>query len=189
MSIDTNYAVLSHLLSEHEIDGWAAEFGVYSGYSLEMIAAHVPVIGFDSFEGLPEDWRDGFPKGTFSTNGVFESDGIWTDGVPPNAMIVPGWFSDTVPTFPFPRLGLVHIDCDLYSSTVTALEGVKNAIGPGTYIVFDEFQGYPGWEDHEAKAWKEFCAVYEITATDLMQGEQERCFQIDRMGRTIGLVR
>ena len=58
MSIDTDYAVLRGVLPHVPEWGWAAEFGVYSGYSLDLIAAYKPVIGFDSFEGLPEDWRE-----------------------------------------------------------------------------------------------------------------------------------
>ena len=54
MSIDTDYAVLRGVLPHVPEWGWAAEFGVYSGYSLDLIAAYKPVIGFDSFEGLPE---------------------------------------------------------------------------------------------------------------------------------------
>ena len=176
MSIDTGYKTLQEVL-ERDPEGWAVEFGVYSGYSTGLIAKQMPVIGFDSFEGLPEDWRKGFPKGKFTTEGMdlpHPPDG--------NAILVPGWFEDTVPMFPFPKLGLVHIDCDLYSSTVTALEGVLSAIGPGTYVVFDEFHGYPGAEHHEAKAWQEFIDKYHILAETVAYGPEERAFVISHIG-------
>lgn len=180
MSIDTDYATLREVLSEYRLPGWAVEFGVYSGFSLGLIAEHMPVIGFDSFEGLPEDWREGFPKGAFSCTAKPGDEAYYmSEGHPANAMLVPGWFDETVPGFPFPPLGLVHIDCDLYSSTVTALEGVANVISPGTIIVFDEYHGYPGWEDHEAKAWNEFCERYSVEVEIIAEAEQERAFRID----------
>jgi hypothetical protein len=58
MSIETDYATLRRVLHEHQstlAETWAVEFGVYTGYSLGLIAQRLPVIGFDSFEGLPED--------------------------------------------------------------------------------------------------------------------------------------
>lgn len=179
VSIDTDYSVLREVLLNERLSGWAVEFGVYSGYSLGLIAEHMPVIGFDSFEGLPEDWREGFPKGAFTPDPWEKAAG---PPYQPNAMLVPGWFSDTVPTFRFPQLGLVHIDCDLYSSTVTALEGVVRHIAPGTFIVFDEFHGYDGWEMHEAKAWGEFVEKYKIDCEVVASGEQEMAFRIGDIG-------
>ena len=179
MSIDTDYAVLRGVLPRVPEWGWAAEFGVYSGYSLDLIAAYKPVIGFDSFEGLPEDWREGFPKGMFDMS---KAPGVRVGFPPPKSMLVPGWFEDTVPDFEFPKLSLVHIDCDLYSSTATALEGVACSIGLGTIFVFDEFHGYPGWEDHEAKAWGEFKTRWLVGATELARGPEECAFVVDRIG-------
>ena len=176
MSIDTGYATLAKVLDQYEMSGWAAEFGVFSGFSLSMIAEHMPVIGFDSFEGLPEDWRPGFPKGKFA--GKLPTLPAYGH----NVMIQKGWFSDTVPSFPFPSLGLVHIDCDLYSSTVTALSGVSGYIGVGTIVVFDEYHGYPGWEAHEAKAWHEFCAHHKIIHRVIAEGPEEKAFLITKMG-------
>lgn len=173
MSADTNYGLLQAVLDQSP-QGWAVEFGVYSGTSLAMIAEKMPVIGFDSFEGLPEDWRDGFPKGAFDTKGRGPA-------VPENAMLVVGQFRDTLPwmtTRSLPYLGLVHIDCDLYSSTVSALEFVLPYIGAGTYIVFDEFHGYEGSDHHEAKAWAEFCAKYEVVAEVMGEGPEEKAFLI-----------
>jgi hypothetical protein len=48
-------------------EGLVLEFGVATGDTLSRIAAkRSPAHGFDSFEGLPEDWRTGFTKGAFA---------------------------------------------------------------------------------------------------------------------------
>lgn len=178
MSIDTNYATLSEVLAYHVQPGWAVEFGVYSGYSIHMIGEKMPVIGFDSFDGLPEDWRPGFPAGKFR-DGILKHLPVY----PSNVLLVAGWFDKTVPDFPFPPLSLVHIDCDLYSSTVTALAGVTPHVQVGTVIVFDEFTGYPGWEGHEAKAWSEWCGVTGVTVEQIAANGEEVAFVIRDLGR------
>lgn len=189
MSIDTDYAVLRSVLTgsprkgvrtpnpgPDPHGGWAAEFGVYSGYSLNIIADHMPVIGFDSFEGLPEDWRPGFPKGKFAKGFSLKNN---TGLVGINRMIVPGWFEDSTRGFPFPRLNLVHIDCDLYSSTVTALRAVTPYVGPGTIFVFDEYCGYPGWTEHESKAWAEWTERHMAHVSVIAEGGEEKAFVLD----------
>lgn len=183
MSADTDYAVLRDVLAAIDLHSpsqkeWAVEFGVYSGLSLGIIAAYMPVIGFDSFEGLPEDWREGFSKGTFATEG---DEALYFNTPAFNQMLIKGWFEDTAPNFPFPPLRLVHIDCDLYSSTVTALESVVSAIGVGTVVVFDEYHGYPGHEEHEMKAWTEFCLKYRIVAPAIGIGPEEAAFVINKI--------
>ena len=50
------------------------------------------------------------------------------------------------------------MDCDLYSSTRTILEGLASQIVAGTVIQFDEYFNYPGWREHEFKAFHEFIA-------------------------------
>src|ERR1022692_2079890 len=50
------------------------EFGVYQGESMQVWAdlnTHPDsrFVGFDSFEGLPEDWTKGKPAGTFDAGG------------------------------------------------------------------------------------------------------------------------
>ena len=50
----------------------------------------------------------------------------------------------------------MHIDCDLYSSTKDILDALGKQLVCGSIIVFDEFFNYPGWTQHEFKAFMEF---------------------------------
>jgi methyltransferase family protein len=144
---------LAHALSLAPADGMACEFGVFGGSTLKTIAAArsgQEVYGFDSFRGLPEDWRPNIPAGAFHAEEVPEVDG---------ATIVPGWFDDTLPGFlaehPGP-VSFLHLDADLYSSTRTVLDLIGGRLRPGTVVLFDEYFNYPGWERHEHLAWREF---------------------------------
>jgi Methyltransferase domain len=164
-----DHATLRHVLTLKP-QGHAAEFGVWRGITLAAIAAVMPVTGFDSFHGLPEDWRPGFPKGMFAGNIPI---------LPPNAELVVGMFEDTVPGWEPPApLGLCHVDCDLYSSTVTVLAGIERHLHPGTYIVMDEFHGYPGAEHHEQRAWREFVARTGITYRVIGHGREQWACQL-----------
>lgn len=133
--------------------GIGLEFGVGSGRSTRIIAAVMRVVGFDSFNGLPEDWRPGFGTGRFS------------QAAPPvidNCNLVIGRFEDTLPDIDFTEMwpvSLVHIDCDLYSSTRTVLEHIGPVLKPGVIVVFDEWHGYPGAEAHEQRAWREYATA------------------------------
>jgi len=137
--------------------GLVLEFGVATGRTLNHFARifdRQAVHGFDSFEGLPEDWTSRMPKGFFKRSGLPK--------VRDNCKLHVGWFDETLP--PFKKeikdqpIQLLHVDCDLYSSTVTILTTLKKNIVPGTVIVFDEYFNYPGWQLDEFRAWQEFVA-------------------------------
>ncbi len=151
---------LAHALNLAPKGGLALEFGVWSGTTLNIIAKNrgdQRVWGFDSFEGLPEDWRSQFLTGSFARNGDLPK----VEG----AELVIGWFDKTLPGFMETHAGpvdFVHIDCDLYSSTKTALEAVGPRLRPGSIVLFDEYFNYPGWREHEHKAWMEFTAKHDI---------------------------
>ena len=135
-------------------DGLILEFGVAGGSTINGIADAVPnrkVYGFDSFEGLPEDWRPGIGAGTFKQDRLPE--------VKSNVELVVGLFSDTLPKFLEEHrepIAFIHIDCDLYSSTKCVFDLVKDRCQDGTIIAFDEIRSYTGFEDHEYKAFNEF---------------------------------
>lgn len=148
-------ATLEHALSLAAPDGLALEFGVYSGRTLKIISAARGgrnVHGFDSFEGLPEAWRAGFPAGTFDVEALPDV---------PGAELVVGWFDATLPGFLAAHPGPVtflHLDADLYSSTRIVLDLVGQRLQAGSVVVFDEYFNYPGWEAHEHRAWLEYVA-------------------------------
>lgn len=125
------------------------ELGVASGDSINQIAAHAEprlVYGFDSFEGLPEDWFGAFTRGFFACS---------PPAVLDNVRLIKGMFQDTLPKFlseTTEPIGFVHVDCDLYSSASFALQQLKSRFIPGSVLLFDELLNYPGWEQHEWKA-------------------------------------
>lgn len=152
----TDLDLLDHVLPLVAADDLALEFGVFSGRTINHIANALPqhtVYGFDSFEGLPETWRSDFTQGTFRVQKLPE--------VLDNVKLIKGWFEHALPAF-FNEIdcnnsvGFVHIDCDLYSSTMTVLNYLRGRLKNGAVLVFDEFFNYPGWQNHEYRALKEF---------------------------------
>jgi O-methyltransferase len=130
------------------------EFGVYKGDSIKYwseINKH-PMsrfFGFDSFEGLPEDWGE-TPRGTFDTSGVVPA--ICDSRV----SFVKGYFQDTLPAFLNEfvcrsRL-LIHCDADLFTSTLYVLCVLNRVMVPGTILVFDEFSSVT----HEFRALRDY---------------------------------
>jgi O-methyltransferase len=119
------------------------EFGVYEGASIRAWChsnnhPESRFFGFDSFEGLPEDWA-GLSQGAFTTSGKPP------DIDDPRVRFVVGWFQRSLPGFlaAFKRSSnrplIIHNDCDLYSSTLCCLASLDAVILPGTIIIFDEF--------------------------------------------------
>jgi hypothetical protein len=142
--------------------GMWLEFGVFTGETVNHIARLVEtktIYGFDSFEGLPEDWRDHMIKGFFSTDGIFPE-------VEKNVTLIKGWFNEVLPGFieeyQEEKISFLHIDCDLYSSAKEVLTLCNRNIQSGTVICFDEFYNYDGWENYEYKAWTEYCEEYDV---------------------------
>ena len=93
--------------------------------------------------------------------------------VPPNVTLIKGYFDATLPAFvaahAHERLALIHVDCDIYSSTRTVFELCRPLIRPGCLIVFDELLHYDGFLHNEMLAFWEFLretgAAFEWVAT------------------------
>ena len=129
------------------------EFGVGGGRSMRWWSSNLrqpdaKLVGFDSFEGLPEDWSPWYQAGAFKVNGPPKIDDS-------RVSFQIGWFDETVPLFTVPDHDqiVLNVDCDLYSSTATVLRWIEPYLRPGTLIYFDEFPD----RDHERKAFNELC--------------------------------
>lgn len=157
------WLLLAAALREATQPGLVLEFGVEKGASANFIARHLAARGdarlvhaFDSFEGLPEEWA-----GTFEQRGKFSLGGRLPP-VLPNVRLHKGWFSDTIDPFLAQNDGpiaLLHVDCDIYSSTRDIFARIGPRLVPGSVIVFDEYFNYHNWQQHEFKAWQEFVAA------------------------------
>lgn len=135
------------------------EFGVARGDSLRSWCAlnthpKTRFFGFDSFEGLPENWTSSRPKGAFSTAGKTP------DIHDPRVRFIVGWFQHSLPGFlqsyqSVNRL-VIHNDSDLYSSTLYCLTAMDGFIPAGTLIIFDEFYDVL----HEYRALSDYGNAY-----------------------------
>jgi len=158
-SVDRWHAVHDVAVEHATLDGLVLEFGVYRARTTNYIAAKRDwqVHGFDSFEGLPEPWRDGYPEARFARADRPE--------LAANVTLHVGLFADTLPRFlaalpaPARPVAYLHVDSDLYSSAKTILENLGGRIVPGTVIVFDEYFNYSGWEEGEFRAFQDFVAA------------------------------
>ncbi len=134
------------------------EFGVFDGGSFMWWAnantqANSRFYGFDTFEGLPEDWGS-FKKGDMQSNMPLTDDTRIT--------FFKGLFQDTVPGFaknykPGVRR-VIHFDADLFTSTLFGLTSMAPFLKPGDIIIFDEFNV----PMHEFYAWELFTQSYYI---------------------------
>jgi O-methyltransferase len=141
------------------------EFGVYQGESIRYWSelnrcATSRFFGFDCFEGLPEDWR-----GSVLGYGMMEKNSFDVGGaIPviddPRVEFVKGFFQDTLPGF-LERFQLsnrlvIHMDADLYTSTLYVLCSLDRLMKKGSLILFDEFASI----NHEFRALTDYVTSF-----------------------------
>ena len=136
------------------------EFGVAAGHSFKWwlkqnTAIESRFIGFDTFDGLPEDWGP-FKKGSFSNNNQIPE---VNDS---RATFYKGLFQQTLPvfinTFDNSCRNVIMLDADLYSSTLYALSSLAPFLKNGDIIFFDEFVV----PTHEFKAYQDFITSHYV---------------------------
>lgn len=159
--------------------GLYLEFGVYKAVSINYFSSKLPKVlfhGFDSFIGLQEDW-----KGTKSSKGRFDLQGNLPK-VNKNVKLYEGYFDQTL--IPFlqketANIDFIHIDSDTYEAATYILNNLKNRLQLGTILVFDEFLGYPNWQNGEFKAWNEFVKKEKIEYEFLAFSNEQVCIRIN----------
>lgn len=130
------------------------EFGVAAGHSFEWFMTqntdhNSRFYGFDTFDGLPEDWGP-FKKGSFSNNNemplIKDFRGRFYKGL--FQQTLPGFLSE----FDNSRRNVIMLDADLWSATLYALCSLAPYLKKGDIIFFDEFVV----PTHEFKAFMDF---------------------------------
>jgi hypothetical protein len=179
---DARYPLFDLTLSKIPATGLLLEFGVFNGRSINYVGKRVggrPRFGFDSFEGLAEDWvGTGLLKRSFDRGGTLPK-------VVDNVTLVKGWFNQTLPPFldanPGP-IAFAHLDADTYESTRYVLDRIAPRFKVGTVLQFDEYLGYPGWRFGEYLAWKQVCAEHRIKYRYLGVGWMSVALEITEIG-------
>ena len=157
------------------------EFGVYKGNSLSTFSnlydefgLKKVFFGFDSFKGLPKEILD-------ENNPHYCPEGVFTDGpveilniILPFVTIKDGWLEnslneETLKEVEKNEIGLIPIDCDIYTSTIQVLEWIvkNNLLIDGALIVYDDWGGHYNkgvgeYQCGEGKAHKEICEKYNL---------------------------
>lgn len=136
------------------------EFGVSTGQSFKWFLNENKhpdsrFYGFDTFDGLPEDFGS-FKKGAFSNNNKIPE---ITDI---RGKFYQGLFQQTVPGFlkelDNSKRNVLMMDADLYTATLYALASLAPFLKKGDIIFFDEF----AVPTHEFKAFLDFTQSFYI---------------------------
>jgi predicted O-methyltransferase YrrM len=124
------------------IVGAIAELGVYKGGAAKLIATVVPdkkLYLFDTFEGMPnEQFIDKHKAGDFDDTSIEEVSHL-LQGLT-NIVFRKGYFPDTAKGLEAERFAFVHIDGDLYQSTLDALTFFYPRMTKGGIIVLDDYE-------------------------------------------------
>jgi O-methyltransferase len=179
------------------VEGDVIEFGVKAGYTASMLASTMKAwqgleLDFprdrklwlcDSFEGFPEAdcdidrhspmneiWKPGSSRGCTAA--------LLREGMekilPGQIEIVEGWYGDTWQAYATSErserlYALVHADCDLYGSTMDALDPLfsGDCIAPGCIILFDDWNAAKADPKFgQRRAWSELVEYHGIEASD-----------------------
>lgn len=158
------------------------EFGVGRGNSMtwwvqKNLNPNSTFWGFDTFEGLPEKYGT-YEVGTFSLKGRFPA--IKDDRI----IFVKGLFQstllNTISKIDFNKSLILHLDSDLYSSTIFPLAILYPYLKKGDIIIFDEF----AVPYHEFKAFDDFIKSFHIILKPIgaINNYLEVCFEIEQKG-------
>ena len=131
------------------------EFGCYSGrtFSAAVNAAkyfkmkNCEFFAFDSFQGLPK--TDESQDGVFKTGEFFTSKNEFIKIIKENTNmkiddrhLIEGFYETSLTNdlqSKMPKIGVLHVDVDLYSSTRDLLKFVKPLLVNGSVILFDDW--------------------------------------------------
>ena len=164
------YLIYSIAKTQEEFEGEMAEIGVYQGGSAKLICEAKKkrnLFLFDTFEGLPDvsniDTHFGkkfWDKNQFNNTSEEQVRTFLKDY--DNVKIVKGIFPDSVEHIENTKFSFVHLDVDLYKSTIDCLRYFFPRMINGGIILIHDFH-----TDGIKKAIKEFSSENPIQVIDL----------------------
>lgn len=141
------YQIYAAVRKTEKIAGDVAEVGVYKGGSARLICETTkkPLHLFDTFEGLPDlcdmDNSEQFHKGDYSAQ--LESVKEYLKKYP-NVYFYKGLFPATSEPVKNKKFSFIHLDVDIYESTVSCLQFFYPRMNKGGVIVSHDYQGSMG---------------------------------------------
>lgn len=136
------------------VPGALVDCGVWNGGSTALLAAAAPdrtVWAFDSFEGLPEPGElDGDHAAAWTGSCVGREANVIEAfrrfARPEQLRVVKGWFEDTLAAnaLSIGPIAVLHADGDWYDSVRVTLESLYDSIGPGGFVVIDDYSVWSG---------------------------------------------
>lgn len=134
------FALIKHLIPE----GVVAEVGVYKGGSLKLLGQLYddrPVLGFDTFEGLPkEQWIESEIHDPGEFNDTTYDEVLEFVAECPNVVLVKGLFPDSGRQFADTKFALVHVDTDYYLGVKACLDFFWPRMVEGGAMIFDDYK-------------------------------------------------
>jgi len=159
------------------LEGDVVECGVWKG---GMMAGIAELLGnkrnyylFDSFEGLPlaeeidgekaRNWQQDTKSSIYYNNCTASVDyaieAMHLAGIK-NAIIVKGWFKNTLENFIFPnQIAILRLDADWYSSTKICLEKIYPFLAERALIIIDDYYAWEGC----SKAVHDFLSEHQLS--------------------------
>jgi predicted O-methyltransferase YrrM len=160
----TKQALREHFFSSEILaqrPGLVLDFGVATGDSTIMLGDALlniqsrSVVGFDAFLGIRDAWSKlDRPPGSMNLGGVVPARLANHEKIELRV----GWVEDTLPVFLKERpeqVGLVHLDMDVFPPTKFVVEALRSRLRRGSLVVFDDYFGFIGWQNHSHRAFSE----------------------------------
>jgi hypothetical protein len=158
------YSLYEHVGSAYQLRNTAIdylEFGVSDGHSFAWWTNYnqhpdSKFYGFDTFEGLPENWGALYKKGDMHANVPLPKTN--------REMFLKGLFQETLPSFlqahhlHHNKRKVIHLDADLFSSTLFTLSSLAYLLKAGDILLFDEFNV----PNHEFYAFSSFIKSFYV---------------------------
>jgi len=141
------FQIYTAVVKTGKLEGDIAEVGVYKGGSAKLICETTdkPVHLFDTFEGLPEISENDNPKEFGKGDYAASLESVQQYLKPyPNAHFYKGLFPATAGPIQNQRFSFVHLDVDIYESTLACLQYLHPRITGGGVIISHDYQKSAG---------------------------------------------